>query len=627
MMLCLPLLACNYLDVVPDGTATLESAFTMRDHAMRYMLGIYSFLPNHARAETPDIQGCDEGWILDDPSYIQDIARYGCRVVRGQLSPSVSIGGITDRWSRYYTAIRECNTFLDGMEEYPIPDLEISERLQWIGEVKALKAWYHFLLVRHYGPIPLIRENLPVSTSIEDVQTPRNTIDEAIEHITQLFDEAMETLPARVRSETSDLGRITLPIAAAMKAKALVTLASPLFNCNSEFAPMRNVDGTQLFPQDESQRLVKWKNAVEACRQAIYICQDSLGMKLYQYPGDPRYNLTDTILQQMTLRMAICEEWNSELIWGETRQEVYWIDWRCAPVLNPIYDAQPQMAEVFSTPLQIAEMFYSENGVPIEEDKFWGYDDRYTVRRGTDIDQLYIRNGAETSYSNFNREPRFYAWLGFDKGIWYGSGSYDDSQPAELYHYNLRGFRPNNMRESTGYVPKKLVHPHSLQPASLNYTPYGYVWPNFRLTDLYLLYAEALNEAEDNQTARQEAMQYVDLIRDRAGLKSIAEAWTTYSNNSQKFNSQTGLREIIQRERTIEMFMEGQRFWDLRRWKTAREHLNKPILSWCGFNSTAEDHFKPYNMHIISFGLKDYFWPISENELTRNRNLVQSLGW
>jgi len=627
LLLILPMLwfaSCkDYLDVVPDGTATLESAFTMREHAMRYMFGIYSFLPNHSRAETPDVQGCDEAWILDNPLYTQDIPRTGCRIIRGQLTPS---NPIYSTWSSYYIAIRECGTFLEGLENNPIPDLEESERRQWVGEIKALKAWYHFLLLRQYGPIPVVKENLPVGTGVLGVQVSRNTVDEVIDYIVELFDEALTTLPAEVRSETSDLGRITLPIAASMKAKVLVTAASPLFNCNTEFAAMRNPDGTQLFPQDESQSTAKWKKAADACREAIRICTDSLGLQLYYYPGDSKVT-TDTIKQQMTLRMVMCEEWNDEIIWGNTKEQVYWLDWRCAPVLNPIYDAQPQMAMVFSVPLQIAEMFYSENGVPIEEDTKWGYGQRYTVKRAEEKDQLYIRKGGETSYLNFNREPRFYAWLGFGQGIWYGSGSYDDTRPADLYNYNLSGFRPSNMNEPTGYVPKKWVHPQSLQPASLQYTPYGYIWPNFRLADLYLLYAEALNEAEDSQTNRHEAINYVDMIRERAGLKTVAEAWTNFSNNPNKFNTQVGLRDIIQRERMIELCFEGHRFWDLRRWKTAREVLNKPIMSWSGFNRSAETIYKPYNMFVPSFGLKDYFWPVTEDELTRNRNLVQSLGW
>jgi hypothetical protein len=466
-----------------------------------------------------------------------------------------------------------------------------------------------------------------VSAGVEDVQVARNTVDEVTDYIVELLDEAMETLPVAVQNEQTDLGRLTRPIAATMKATVLVTAASPLFNCNTEFAPMKNPDGTQLFPQDESKRVGKWQRAAEACREAVGLCMDSQGMKLYTFPGHPQYNLTNTILRQLSLRQAFCETWSSEVIWGDTKAWVNTLQTATSPALNPLYAAHSDMAMVFSVPLQIAEMFYSENGVPIEEDKTWGYDTRYTVRQAEEKEQRYIRKGAVTSRLNFEREPRFYAWLGFDKGIWYGAGSYDDSNPDDLYNYNLESFRPNDINEPTGYVPKKWVHYQSAQPSTSQFAAYNYLWPRFRLTDLLLYYAEALNEAEDSESARREAMRYADMVRERAGLQPIETAWREYSNNPTKYTSQNGLREILQRERLIELCFEGHRFWDLRRWKTAREVLNKPIQSFCGFNSTPEEIFKPYDMYQISFGLKDYFWPMPEGELLRNKNLVQGLGW
>jgi hypothetical protein len=624
------LLSCDYLDVVPEGTAVLDNAFSMRAHTLRYLYTCYSFLPSQAGGNTPDIQGCDEAWILDNPFQSLGIDRAACRIVRGQLTSS---SPIYNTWGTWYTAIRECNNFLEGIGRITVPDLPDFERDEWIGEVKALKAWYHFLLFRQYGPIPVVRENLPVSTGVDGVQVARNTVDEVVDYIVQLMDEAMETLPAIVKSEQTDLGRFTLPIVAALKAKVLVTAASPLFNCNTEFAPMKNNDGTQLFPQDESKRVEKWQRAADACREAVDICMNSQGMKLYVFPGDSKYNLSDTIMRQLSLRQAFCEDWNSEIIWADTKGWVSQLQKTTAPILNPMYAGQSDMALVFSVPLQIAEMFYSDNGVPIEEDKDWGYDNRYTLRIAEEKDRYYIRKSAETSRVNFDREPRFYAWVGCDQGIWYGAGSYDDTYPENLYCFNLRTLaiqdRSNPMNEPTGYIPKKWQHYQSAQPASYQYTAYGYLWPNFRLSDLLLYYAEALNEAEDSQTARQEAMRYADMVRERAGLQPIDVAWREHSNNPSKYTSQNGLRDILQRERMIEMCFEGSRFWDLRRWKTAREVLNKPIESWSrvNTNTSAEEFFKPYDMYAISFGLKDYFWPIAESELTRNRNLVQSLGW
>lgn len=622
------IISCSdFLDVVPEGTATLESAFSMRRHTLRYLYTCYSYLPSNSVGSSIDVMAGDEAWVNDDPQYTQNIGRDANRIARGLLTSTNQLGSM---WSHYYTAIRDCNNFLKGIETTVVPDLMEFERRQWIGEVKALKAYYHFLLLSQYGPIPIVRENLPVSTDVYGVQVPRNTIDEVVNYIVELLDEAIPDLPATVRSEIDDLGRLTLPIAVSLKAQVLVTAASPLFNCNEEFATMKNKDGTQLFPQDKSQQIEKWKLAAEACREAVRVCMDSLGMELYTYPGDPKYNLSDTIIQQMTLRQAFCEDWNNEVIWADTRDWVSTLQHRVLPVLNPMFDAQPQMAEVFSVPLKIAEMFYTENGVPIEEDTEWDYNSRYTLRRATKEEGLYIRTGGETARANFEREPRFYAWLGFTQGIWYGSGSYDDSKPGELYHYpDIKGARISgtDMREPTGYVPKKWIHYQTLQPVTLQISVYNYIWPKYRLAELLLYYAEALNEADNTQAARQEAIKYVDMIRERAGLQPVAESWRLHSNNPGRYNTQEGLREIIHQERLIELCLEGKRFWDLRRWKTAREVLNQPIQGWSLFNTNNAEIYKPLTIFNQRFGLKDYFWPIGEDELTRNTNLIQSLGW
>lgn len=623
------IISCSdYLDVVPEGTATIESAFSMRRHTLRYLYTCYSYLPSNAGGGSIDIQAGDEAWVSAYPQYTQNIGRDANLIARGLLTTTNQIG---QTWSHYYTAIRDCNTFINGLETIVVPDLREFERRQWTAEAKTLKAYYHFLLLLQYGPVPIVRENLPVSTDVLAVQVPRNTVDEVVDYIVELLDEAIPELTTTVRSEIDDLGRITTPIAKALKAQVLVTAASPLYNNNEEFATMKNKDGTQLFSQDKTQEVEKWKKAADACRDAVKMCMDSLGMELYVFPGDPKYSLSDTILQEMTLRQAFVEDWNNEVIWADTKGGwVHYMQWRVLPTLNPMFDAQPQMAQVFSVPLKIAEMFYTDNGVPIDEDTEWDYNARYTVRRATMKEELYIRSGAETASLNFDREPRFYAWLGFPLGIWYGSGRYDDSKPEELFHYpQMKGVRssPTSMNEPTGYVPKKWIHYQTLQPVTLQISVYNYIWPKYRLAELLLYTAEAINESEDSQTARQEAMTYVDMIRERAGLQTVEDSWRMYSKNPNKYTTQDGLREIIRHERLIELSLEGRRFWDLRRWKTAREVLNQPIDGWSLFQTENEAIYKPMIIFNQKFGLKDYFWPISEDELTRNKNLVQSPGW
>src|SRR5690606_1043378 len=156
------------------------------------------------------------------------------------------------------------------------------------------------------------------------------------------------------------------------------------------------------------------------------------------------------------------------------------------------------------------------------------------------------------------------------------------------------------------------------------WTVQRYPWPIMRLADLYLLYAEAANEAYGPST---DIYHYLNLIRERAGLKSVEESWTQHSIRNNKHLSKDGLREIIHQERGIELVFEGSRFWDLRRWKTASNILNQAITGWDVQQESPAAYYRPKVIFQQTFKLKDYFWPIQESELIRNKGLMQSPGW
>jgi hypothetical protein len=88
------------------------------------------------------------------------------------------------------------------------------------------------------------------------------------------------------------------------------------------------------------------------------------------------------------------------------------------------------------------------------------------------------------------------------------------------------------------------------------------------------------------------------------------------------------MRDIIRRERTIELAMEGKRFWDLRRWKEINE-FNKQPQGWNIQGETAEDFYKVVDIARtpVKFSVRDYFWPIKESDIITNKNLLQSYGW
>jgi starch-binding outer membrane protein, SusD/RagB family len=107
----------------------------------------------------------------------------------------------------------------------------------------------------------------------------------------------------------------------------------------------------------------------------------------------------------------------------------------------------------------------------------------------------------------------------------------------------------------------------------------------------------------------------------------VVESWTNFSKNPSKPLAKEGFREIIQREQMIELVFEGKRCWDIRRWKKADIYLNMPIKGWDLEQSEAVYYYRVKQIYIPSFTPRDYFWPISENAMVVNPNLVQNPGW
>lgn len=89
-----------------------------------------------------------------------------------------------------------------------------------------------------YGPIPIVDKNLPISASTDEIMVFREPVDKVVDYINGLIDEAVTDLPVEIQTVLTEQGRITKPIALAVKAQLAVTAASPLFNGNSDYASM-----------------------------------------------------------------------------------------------------------------------------------------------------------------------------------------------------------------------------------------------------------------------------------------------------------------------------------------------------------------------------------------------------
>ncbi|MDR2384923.1 MAG: RagB/SusD family nutrient uptake outer membrane protein [Tannerella sp.] len=623
--------SCNYLDVVPDNVATIDYAFRNRTACEKYLFTCYSYLPAHGDINgDPAMTGGDEIWTNRQHLQISVDARQLALGQQSMTDPTLNFWEGRKSAKNLWQGIRDCNIFLENVDK--VHDLPEYEKVRWIAEVKFLKAYYHFYLFRMYGPIPIVDVNIPIGASPDEVKFYREPVDAVVKYIIDLIDEAEKTLPLeREVIEGTEAGRINNLIAKAMRAKVLVYAASRLFNGNTDYIGMIDNRGVQLFPKDEDPE--KWKLAADACLEAIEMCH-AQNKRLYDLV-DPQINTAnDTFKLQTIYRQAICDRWNSELIWGSVNYNCSGLSRNASARL--VTFASGRVAVItsdWSPSMKLVERYYSSHGVPINEDKEWldkgWYEDRYKVRPepSSGAEKYLVKEGQKTAYLHYNREVRFYASIGFDRGIYFGSGYYkfpDDVKHCEVFYSEYSGMRGPDYYSVTGYFAKKMHSYKNSQTSSTDVVEY-YPFPIIRLADLYLLYAEALNEYSGPS---EEVFKYIDAVRARVQLEGVRESWEKYSTNPQKPNNKETLREIIHQERTIELAMEGERFWDIRRWKKISE-LNEQPRGWNSSGETAEDFYKVITVTEtpVEFSIKDYLWPIRESEMSRNTNLIQNYGW
>ena len=630
--------ACKkgFLNVVPDNVATIDNAFASKTEAEKYLFTCYSYLPNDEDPTyNPGITASDETWIEDNEIHIR--STNVAQMPRGGQNTSDPIcnywdgtrdGALNSNGHGMFRAIRDCNVFLENISDLTkVPDLDIDTRQRWIAEANFLKAYYHYILFRAYGPIPVVDKNIPISAPLSETQIKRQPVDSVVNYIANLLDTAAVHLPASILNQASELGRATSTISLSLKAKLLLYAASPLFNGNTDFAGMQNKGGEALFNSTYS--VDKWKRAADACKAAIDACT-AQGVKLYSFETPAATTLSDTTITQMSIRNAVSEPWNSELVWGLTHSGMG-LNGFFQAIGGAAYDRTYILNggitygnALMGPTLKMAKMFYTKNGVPIDEDKTLDFTDYAALRVATHDERFNVKEGEATARLNYDREPRFYANIGFDRCIWYMANSPSHSDENTFYLFCRAGeFGQNSPIPITTMYMKKILN-WKFDWNTRLYTPYPY--PLIRLADLYLMYAEALNESNDAPNA--DVYQYVNLVRARAGLNTVQNAWSNYSTNPTKYATKAGMRSIIQRERAIELCFEGQRYWDLMRWKTAATELAGNVTGWDRTAKTGDLFYRELTFYSRKFvAPRDYLFPLQDNDLLNNPNLVQNLNW
>lgn len=624
---------CDYLDIVPDERTKPENTYQNPDAAKNYLYSCYSKMYNPRVPDAPDKFSAAE--------IINAVEKNDWSIFpRGYYSPS-SPSLVKAYYDNIWSGIRQCYQFLSVVDM--APDI-LPEDLQYYkAEATLLIAYYHWLSFRAFGPSVIIKEMLDPFAPIEDYPE-RSSVDEVVAFIDEKITEA-ETIGLAERHDGDEYGRFTKSVAQALRAKVYLYAASLLFNGNSEFyADFKSpIDNRNLISQTPD--IEKWKKAEQVTRDAISYLE-SQGFRLYNAPGfddagTPSASKPGPVNKyQRAVRYTFMDNvggTNPEVIMVDTRKEgTYEIQNQSTPKQTASNGYKNSWNTTAPT-LQTVEMFYTKNGLPIDEDPNWDYDGRYSIvdmPANYDDNSYGLSSGRRTLSLHLNREPRFFTWISFHNGNY------------EIAKFNGKVTNSNNAKKAivvqfrfgdeqgltegqtgnytgTGYLNKKFVHP------AFQNGPVHYPYPVIRMAEMYMNLAEILIEEDimEGTTGRlAEAKSLIDQIRVRAGIPTIDDAWKN-AKHPEKATTAEGLREIYRRERQIEFYLENQRFWDLRRWKDA-DILGEKVWGMNIHGSTDETFFVPTELqNIRTFKQAQYLMPIPMAETNKVPHVIQNPGY
>lgn len=595
----------DYLDVSDDLAAelTLEEVFNNASYSKRFHRNIYTGIPNPSHIILDNsyagLTGLDNPWpaLSDELKCAQgntkNVAVIGYTAANAEFT----------RWS-LYKQIRQANIFMNnahtcGSQETGdyITEIEL-EKLK--NEARFLRAYYHYLLFELYGPIPIMKD--VVSSDANDLDFPRASVDEVVEFIDSELRACLPMLPD-LETSSERAAAPTKSAAYAIRAKLFIYAASPLFNGGyAEAIALKDNEGKQLFPPaDES----KWPKAVKALED-LFTYLDSQGRnQLYIIRNED--GTIDPYASLYGINFEFTNNSNTEVLWYTSKNS-----WGA---LND------EGRERRCTPRSVYQGF---NCVGIIQEMI----DAYFMKDGKSIDEspLYDRNTEyeldENDIANMykNREPRFYMDVTYSGIIWQNTEK--QGNPKKIYFYKGSGNDNSKADNSyTGYLLYKGMCHELLNTGNFKKKQYrpGIL---FRLADFYLLYAEALNHVNPNDAR---ILEYIDKVRERAGIAKLTEIAPELKGNYEK------QFEAIRRERRIELFAEGQRYFDVRRWMLADKDGDcRQDGGFTGMNMSGDnpqEFMKRTIFETRQFDKKMYLYPIPLNEINKSKKLVQNPGW
>ncbi len=571
------LVSCDkYLDKTPEAGVTAEDIFSTYTSFQGFEDQMYSFLlePNASNnsqgAENGDHTIAFMSWSSANKfaqgSY-WSLFPAGNSNYWSTKSNYNNFGVAHGIWPSGWAGIRVANMALEKLPM--LVDATEEERNLIEGQAYFFRAYFHWTICERWGGIPYVDH---VYQPDEDMHIPRLTFQATVDRIAEDFEKAASLLPDDWDNTTVggqfkgfNAGRATKGAALAFKAKALMFAGSPLMNHETQGSYTNN----QHYMEE----------AAKAAWEVIKLADNGV----YELTPFPE-------IQNNFARIDGFMPWTKETIFqkvntwvgaGKFRSHHGWL-------YNPARFGGNATCE---TPTQnLVDMFEMTNGLPIE-DPASGYDPMHPWD---------------------NRDPRLHEFILTDQE----KAGISNKTICEFY---IGGIDKSNPQVLTSYFERKFW-PRGANKYDKKWGKYRYATPLMRLAEVYLIYAEAANEAwGPSGTAPGASLTAVDalnIVRHRAGMPDVAAKFT---------DSKENFRKRVWNERSVELCFEGQRWNDIRRWHVA--HLPEyKILYDLDFD---KDHtfFNRVVRYTRIFEERHYWFPFPKEQTQIYKEWPQNPGW
>ncbi|RIJ47888.1 RagB/SusD family nutrient uptake outer membrane protein [Maribellus luteus] len=664
--------SCSFLDVDSyfEDTFRQDSIFNSTKNAEGYLWNTPKDFPDPGA-----IWG--NSWNLGQMASDEITTRWRTAEFPGVL---FTVGEINERnvpwsmniWYRMYRVVRRCNTMLANVDQ--IGDMSTREKQIYEGYVHFLRGYAYYHLLMNWGPCLIVGDEvIPNSESAEYYNKERSTYDESVDYICNEFKLAAQVLPTAAQQSMSLSDRPSKGAALALIARLRLYQASPLFNggdaARRSFGSWtRKSDGVFYVNQVYDAR--RWAVAAAAAKAVI----DMNYYQLHTVDVDPQnpYPLASNVptdafpngaggidplhsYHDMFNGEGIIQT-NKEFIWAMTSHNVTNYTRHSFPVY---FGGWGGMA----VPQRVVDCYLMADGRTIHDASAeYSYDADLTNTIGGSGKKLgsYVLK-ADVPKMYDNREARFYASIGFPGAIWQmNSASQDASYTKRQFWFSyddvsgITGTGNNiNDYNVSGYSPIKYIHPDDSWANGKGNVKSAFVtspkpFPIIRYAEVLLEYVEALNNVEGSETVETfdavgnetvevtitrdvaEMAKYFNMIRYRAGLPGATDTQLT---------SQEEFQKIIMNERQVELFNEGYRVFDTRRWGI---YLDEDANSsnWRGLNVERDRTNNNNNegfFDIITINTQNIrdrvaspkmvLLPIPHDELLKVPAIDQNPGW